>query len=209
MSDGRRPGGPEIVVRPAIDADCEAIGAIHVRSWQSGYAHIFDEEFIDSLGTTVDDRVAFWRGYLAEARPGQQLVVATIGGEVVGFANFGPARLHRYHDDDGTKEVANPDEGRGEGYAMYVEPELWGVGIGSALMPWVFKGLAASGFTEAVLWVLEDNPRARSLYENWGWRVDGRSDLFERGGRVTTEIAMIRPLEPPQPGRESALEQAP
>jgi GNAT superfamily N-acetyltransferase len=184
----------EIIVRPATSNDCEAIAAIHVRSWQAGYAHIFDQDFLGSLDATIEERVAFWQNYFAANRPGQTMVVAMIDGVVVGFAYFGPARLHRYHDDDGTEQVPNPDEGRGEGYAMYVEPIHWGRGVGSALMPHVLDGLASSGFTEAVLWVLEDNSRARRLYETWGWRVDGRSDQFERGGEVTTEIAMWRPL---------------
>jgi ribosomal protein S18 acetylase RimI-like enzyme len=165
-----------------------------VHSWQAGYAHVFSQEFLGGLETTMTDRVAFWRRYLAESREGQALKVATVDGEVIGFGNYGPARLHRYHDDDGTEEIPNPDEGRGEFYALYVDPASWGHGAGTALMDAAMAGLAEQGYREAVLWVLEDNPRARSLYEKHGWQADGRSDLFERGGAVTTEIAMYKEL---------------
>jgi GNAT superfamily N-acetyltransferase len=186
--------GNEVAVRPATESDCDAIAAVHGHSWQAGYAHLFSAEFLDGLETTIEERSAFWRNYLTSGRQGQVLVVATVGGEVIGFASFGPARLHRYHDDDGTEQVPNPDEGRGEGYAMYVEPSYWGYGAGTAMMEAVLSGLAEQGYRQAVLWVLEDNPRARSLYEKYGWRADGRSDLFERGGAVTTEISMIKDL---------------
>jgi ribosomal protein S18 acetylase RimI-like enzyme len=35
--------------------------------------------------------------------------------------------------------------------------------------------LRSHGFEEAVLWVLEDNPRTRRFYEQAGWRLDGGS----------------------------------
>ena len=33
--------------------------------------------------------------------------------------------------------------------------------------------MAARGEREAILWVLEDNPRARRFYEREGWLEDG------------------------------------
>jgi hypothetical protein len=33
--------------------------------------------------------------------------------------------------------------------------------------------LAADGFENAILWVLEDNPRTRRFYELSGWTADG------------------------------------
>ena len=33
--------------------------------------------------------------------------------------------------------------------------------------------LGAEGFAEAVLWVLDDNPRARAFYERHGWLPTG------------------------------------
>ncbi len=42
--------------------------------------------------------------------------------------------------------------------------------------------LRALGVREAVLWVLRDNRRARRLYENLGWRDDGRTRTDDYGG---------------------------
>ncbi len=35
------------------------------------------------------------------------------------------------------------------------------------------RQLRGEGFGEAVLWVLEDNPRTRRFYELAGWHADG------------------------------------
>lgn len=35
------------------------------------------------------------------------------------------------------------------------------------------EALRAAGHREAILWVLDDNRRARRFYEREGWRLDG------------------------------------
>ena len=39
--------------------------------------------------------------------------------------------------------------------------------------------LRAEGFDSAVLWVLEDNPRARAFYEKFGWTPSGITAAFD------------------------------
>jgi GNAT superfamily N-acetyltransferase len=84
------------------------------------------------------------------------VLVAERAGEAVGFASMGPAR-------DGASA--------GEVYAIYAVPEVWGTGAGHALMESALQRLREDGYREAVLWVLDDNPRARAFYEREGWTV--------------------------------------
>jgi hypothetical protein len=37
----------------------------------------------------------------------------------------------------------------------------------------VLARLRQDGFREAILWVIEDNPRTRRYYELAGWKLDG------------------------------------
>ena len=67
----------------------------------------------------------------------------------------------------------------GELFAIYVDPEAWGRGAGRALMDTALASLREH-FDEAVLWVLEDNPRTRRFYELAGWVHDGGRDTFSR-----------------------------
>lgn len=54
--------------------------------------------------------------------------------------------------------------------------------------------LASDGYTEATLWVFEENARARLFYERFGWTADGGTEFFERSGRRVIEIRYHRPL---------------
>jgi GNAT superfamily N-acetyltransferase len=81
---------------------------------------------------------------------------------VAGFADFGPS-----HDPEADPERV------AELYAIYVLPEAWGRGVGRALMAEVLTRLRSEGYREAILWVIEDNPRTRRYYELAGWQFDG------------------------------------
>jgi ribosomal protein S18 acetylase RimI-like enzyme len=53
---------------------------------------------------------------------------------------------------------------------VYVDPGRWGHGIGTALYDVAMADLAAR-FSEATLWVLEGNVRARGWYNRLGFPV--------------------------------------
>jgi RimJ/RimL family protein N-acetyltransferase len=58
---------------------------------------------------------------------------------------------------------------------LYVVPELWSRGIGSALHDLALDRLRARNVQEARLWTLTENHRARAFYERRGWRLTGRT----------------------------------
>jgi GNAT superfamily N-acetyltransferase len=60
----------------------------------------------------------------------------------------------------------------GEVYALNLRPDCWRHGFGSVLLEQGEGAMRAYGFTEAVLWVLPGNERARRFYEARGWRHD-------------------------------------
>ena len=133
-------------VRRASVADAADIASVHVRTWQAAYQHVFGAERLEQLDVTR--RVAGWTRALNE---GESIFVADDDGRVVGFVSVGACEL----------------------YAIYALPEAWGSGAGAALMRTAVAQLRKDGCAEAVLWVLEDNPRARRFYEREGWELDG------------------------------------
>jgi GNAT superfamily N-acetyltransferase len=52
---------------------------------------------------------------------------------------------------------------------LYVVPSAWGTGVAQRLMDAALGGVA----DDAVLWVGEENARARRFYEREGWVADG------------------------------------
>lgn len=165
-------------VRAARPEDAGAIARIHIRTWQVAYAHVFPAEGLDQLSDGLDRRIGFWRGIIESPPPRSRTLVADVDDVVVGFASVGPTR-----EDDLDPENA------GELYAIYVSPEAWGKGAGQALMAELLASLRDEGFREAMLWVLEDNPRTRRFYEQAGWRTDGvvRSETF-----LETQVREVR-----------------
>jgi ribosomal protein S18 acetylase RimI-like enzyme len=121
---------------------------------------VFPAERLDGLEAIRERRQRFWHETIESPPDRTHTLVAQQLAEVVGFASLGRSR---------------DDEALGELYAIYVLPAAWGGGAGPALMAEGLERLRGSGFQEAVLWVLEDNPRARAFYQRSGWALDGQA----------------------------------
>jgi ribosomal protein S18 acetylase RimI-like enzyme len=155
-------------IRPASPGDALAIETIRVRGWRSAYRHVFPPADLDALGIDPER----WRARILVPPPGWTTIVCEDNGAVVGFASTGPSR--------------DEDEA-GELYAIYVEPEAWSTGAGRALLQAAEDALVAE-YGSALLWVLEDNPRARRFYERAGWAPDGVRKAEERFGVRAAEV---------------------
>jgi ribosomal protein S18 acetylase RimI-like enzyme len=166
-------------VRTATREDADAIGSVQVRAWQAAYPGMMPQAYLDGLD--VGERRAFWRQGLAAPPPGGQLLVACQGAAVVGFAVCGP-------------EEFSEASGRGQVYALNVDPSAWGIGAGAALLRTAQDRLVAAGFGEAVLWVIPGNARARRFYERHGWEVDSLERPAEVFGVTITEMRYRRRL---------------
>lgn len=163
-----------MTVRPARIEDARALGEIHVGSWQQAYRGLIPDDFLDGLD--VERRVAWF----ADRIGGGDLVLATEdAGGLVGFCSAGPARA---------------EPGWGEIYAIYLLPSAWGTGLGSQLLAEAERRLSAEGFTQALLWVLVDNRRARAFYERHGWSSTDRTEDLEIGGVTVAEVRYDKDL---------------
>jgi GNAT superfamily N-acetyltransferase len=165
-----------VVVRPAIETDAQRIAEVHVGTWQAAYRGIVPDQFLDSLD--VGQRARAWRKTLGQDDPdwpSMQTSVAVHDDRVIGFASIGPTR-----DDDATPAV-------GELYAIYVDADHWDSGAGKALIVEAIDELRAR-YSEAVLWVLEANDRARRFYEKGGWRFDGATKDDDSRGFTLREV---------------------
>ncbi len=176
--------GP-VAVRAATVDDAGAIVEAQVAAWQSAYRGIMPDRYLDDLSSEPGSRAERRRVTIASpVDPRVFNFVAEVDGGVAGWLCGGPTR-----DEDG-------GPGTGEVWAIYVHPDHWRCGAGAALMSAALQRLATDGYGEAVLWVFEENGGARRFYERFGWRLDGASQIFERGGGQAIEIRYRRPLPP-------------
>ena len=202
------------VIRAARVADAAQIAVVHVRSWQGAYRGLLPQAYLDRLDPA--HRVGRWERALAEVSAGPAgadargaddagrtdnagrtgdagragvedraartgVLVADVGGDLLGFASYSPSR------------DSDADPGRvGEIGAIYLLPSAWSKGIGRQLMDATLACLAAAGFTQATLWVLDSNVRARRFYEAGGWSADGGQKLDESRGFPITQVRYRR-----------------
>lgn len=145
------------MIRFATPADVARIAEIHVQTWRAAYRDIVPESVLASL--SVDRRAEEWRRGI-DSNP-KLVLVAEHGGRIDGWVAVGRGR-----DEDARSD--------GEIYALYVSPERWQQGLGRALMQEGEEELWRRGVPRIVLWVLEQNDRARRFYDAAGYRPDGR-----------------------------------
>ena len=164
-------------VRPATPEDAPAMGRVHVRAWQAAYRGAMPDDFLDGLDP--ETREAGWARLLSSPdAAGHTLVVENDDGAVVGFAHIGPSR-----------QQADSD---GELYAINLDPDAWGRGLGRQLLAAATDELAQRGYDEAILWVLDTNARARRFYEAAGWAADGGEQTDNRFGPLIREVRYRR-----------------
>jgi GNAT superfamily N-acetyltransferase len=148
-----------IRIREGVPKDVGAIAGIHVRAWQTAYRGQLTDEYLDGL--KIEDRLEMHRGALSSAPPEYRMWVAEEDDRPVGFAVTAKS------------QDADADERTAEVYAIYLEPDRVGTGLGRQLFAHAVEDLRERGFRTATLWVLETNERTRRFYEIAGWKPDG------------------------------------
>ena len=152
-------------IRPAAVSDAREIAQVHVGSWQGAYAHLIPPDDLDQLDVSQFES---WRARRLRAmnRADSETLVVVDDDGIAGFVDVGP-----------TRDEHLDSERVGELYAIYLHPSRWDRGYGRALIDEAESTMRRLGFESAMLWVLEENERARSFYEAAGWRPDGGRHL--------------------------------
>lgn len=156
-----------VVVRLADRCLAPVLAELHLGTAIAGYGHIFPK---DAPPPTLEETRAQWEHWLGpDWELGRRAFVAEDpDGSIVGLVLAGP-------------DPADGDLGHLS--RLYVAPPRWGHGIGGQLYRAAIDHLLSAGFSEATLWVLEHNERARSWYERLGWRcTDERKTTYAPAG---------------------------
>lgn len=136
-------------VRRATPDDARAIFEVRVATWRA-YRGLIPRYVLDALDADLGEE---WFEQQAVVADGHATFVAEQEGRVVGFVSVGQAR--------GLEHTGEID-------AIYALEEAWESGAGEALVDEAAEWLLVR-WDEAVLWVAEENLRARRFYERCGW----------------------------------------
>lgn len=121
-------------------ADAEGIAKVHVDSWETTYANIIPEEYLNNL--TYERRAQLWRNNI----PNYDVFVAeNKENDIVGFSSGGEERTGKY------------PSYSGELYAIYILKEYQRNGLGKLLVKPVIEELKQKNISTMIVKVLEDN----------------------------------------------------
>ena len=149
--------------------DYAAVSDIYEQSWRYAYKGIIPQDYLDSIPH------GRWVGGINSGRTD---IGAFDGGRLIGTASFCRSRWEKFRD-------------CGEIVSIYLLPEYIGRGAGSALMERCVSELKEQGWSSILLWVLEDNVRARRFYEKHGFTATGEVMENNIGGRELREVMYI------------------
>ncbi len=147
------------------------ISNIYESSWKYTYKDIIPQHFLESIPKGK------WAGSIT--KEGMHSLVMTEQGRIIGTATFCQSRWAQYPD-------------YGEIVSIYFLPDCIGKGYGRHLLNRCTEELNRIGFQKILLWVLEDNQRARRFYEKNGFRCTGeyRNDVI--GGKPLREVLYLQ-----------------
>ncbi|MBD5464483.1 MAG: GNAT family N-acetyltransferase [Lachnospiraceae bacterium] len=143
------------------------ISNIYESSWKYAYKDIIPQEYLDSIPT------GRWANSINKV--GMNNLILIENGMIIGTASFCKSRWETYND-------------YGEIVSIYFLPDYIGKGYGRLLLNKCIDELKQCGFSKVLLWVLEDNHRARKFYEKSGFIC---SEIFMNdniGGKDVREV---------------------
>ncbi|HUA79660.1 MAG TPA: GNAT family N-acetyltransferase [Dyella sp.] len=167
-----------MLIRHAQPDDALAIARVHVRAWQVGYRHLLPGDYLVQL--RAEERARHY-DFANQDKLRPKTLVAIEDGAIRGFATTAPSYDADTHD-------------CGELCALYVDPDCWGHGLGSALLSAARQHLTEQGYRDAVLWLLAGNDRAARIYRADAWAPDGQARTECIWGITVDEIRYRRSL---------------
>jgi GNAT superfamily N-acetyltransferase len=139
---------------------------VQIRPWDEAYG-----------GLLADRSSHVHEGRFRRSRPvstpgREQVLVAVAGERIVGFTLARPS--------------SDEDSHAGEAVlaGLYVDPDVRGDGIGSALVEALLERLSRASFTTATVWLPAEAARSRRFYEARQWAADTAERERAGGGGV-------------------------
>ena len=144
----------DIIIRNIKEDDLPDVIEIQINGWKNAYSGIIDDSFLNSMNKEKQlerRKQDYQKGYF---------IVAVQNNQIVGFS--------RYDD----KIVSDDSEGYdSEIIALYVKPDIKGIGIGTKIINYIKNDLKQKGNKKMIIWCLKENFPSRKFYEKMGGTI--------------------------------------
>lgn len=167
-----------VTYRDATAADAATLHRIFDSVFCDTFGHLYRAEDLDAFLSGFG--IADWDAQLSD--PAFAYRIAEAAGVPVGYVKLGPLKI--------PVETDRPSLLLEQ---LYVLKEHHGTGIARGLMDWALVEAARRGAKELYLTVFIDNPRARRVYDRFGFEPVGRYD-FMVGTHADEDVIMRKTL---------------
>jgi ribosomal protein S18 acetylase RimI-like enzyme len=165
--------------------DARGVLGVNRAAWRAAYDDIVSDDLLTRLAEPpTADEVDRWVTQLGASSEARRVLVADVGvgdPRIVGyvFVRWTDTKPFVAEDEAGLKE-------------LYVAPDQWRGGVGTALLD---RGLAAvpDDRSAVALETLAENDRGRAFYETHGFERTGASS-FDLDGETYPTVVYARPL---------------
>ena len=152
-----------INIREIVPGDAEILAHLQSASWRSGFAGILEDSILKQRTDIVRLTAMYARALTGNFGHG---ILLELEGKPHCMAIWDKAREDWF---DGAELIC-----------IHSLPEHWQEGYGSRVMERVLKDMKEAGYKRVMLWVFEENTRARRFYEKHGFHVTEHTKT-ERG----------------------------
>ena len=161
----------DLIIKLLTPKDAIQCAAVHAESWRFAYSDIVSNQSIEK---NIARFRMIWTKLLLSNTDSHYAIV--YNNEIIGIITIAPSRdedLPNYY----------------EIVALYISPAYVGMGFGRQAMNWIKHEILSRGYNNILLWVLQDNYRARCFYEKSNFTTDYKTKQSGLGD--TTEIRYI------------------
>lgn len=181
---------PGVRIRPLSAGDVPGAIAVKNRGWHDAYSAWLSAEALAAKDAAFDSDVAGWRAALEKGTLFPSWVAVGPDDAVIGLGSGGPVELNG-RARGGRVGPGDASEAAQLGVThelcvLYVDTQWRGAGVADALLA------QAIGEHPALLWVLEDNPRAHGFYRKHGFEPDGAAEDMPPEWGGAREVRMVR-----------------
>ena len=166
------------MIREATVNDAARIAEIEVSSSRFAYKNVVSEECL-FRDLNVQARIPVYERWINEKRFTLYVYEDENTGVVKGMMGIG-----KCEDEDKTDAF--------ELHFIYLDPEFVRLGMGSKMLSFFEEKGKEQGFSNYVIWVLEENKNGIAFYVKNGYSPDGKEKIFKRWNKK--EIRYVKGL---------------
>jgi len=167
----------EINIRKAISEDAYNFTVCAISSWQSAYRNIVPKEYLEKMLIEKEKRVEKYKNEIENS--GDRGYYCVMYGERM----VGIIIINIKHNEDKSS--------MGEIWAIYLIEEFCGKNYGKILLDFAINELKRMEQKEIILWVFEENYRARHFYEKNNFIYNGIKREVDWYGKPLIQLQYV------------------